>query len=274
MRPPVRLDLSGVRVWLSDLPEEMVDLLGEEWAPFLSRSEEPPFLHARIGFVDSDSEVRPFRPKLMRSSFEADRARFRMPEGQADVDETGAVRMTLVTRPGQIAYYTMHNLLRGCLAWRMPQRGGALLHAAGLVVGGRAFALVGPSGSGKTTWARLGRQAGATVIADDLLLLDGVGGTIEALGSPFRSFHVADYRPGRWPMGAILFPAKGRGASWADASPTRARSRILANLPFVSNALEQDHRVAEVIDRLAGEVPCRDLTFGLDGAFVDLLRSP
>jgi hypothetical protein len=270
----VDLDLSGIGLRLSDLPDEMANRLEEEWGPFVVPDCGEPFLDLRIAMTGGQGEPGPFRPREMQAETRGDTARFRMPEGRAEVGGDGSGSLVLEKLPGLTPYYAMHNLLRGCLAWRMPQRDGALLHAAGLVVRGRAFALVGASGAGKTTWARLGRDAGEVVIGDDLLLLDGAGSGIEALGSPFRSFHVADYRPGRWPLGAVLFPVHGPGpAAWSECPSARARSRIVANLPFVSAALEHDARVVRTAERIVREVPCRDLTFARDAGFVELLRA-
>jgi hypothetical protein len=253
----------------------MVEQIHDEWGAFVTSSDAPPFLHLKVSFVEADPDavVTAFQPKLMKASFGEGCARFRMPEGEAEVSDDGSGTVSLLARPGQTPYYTLHNLLRGCLAWRLPRRGGALLHAAGLVVNGRAFLLLGPSGSGKTTWARIGSEAGATVVGDDLVLLDGSGSVLEALGSPFRSFHVADYRPGRWPVGAILFPTQGAAAAWSECSPAKAQSRIVASLPFISAALERDQRIADVVTRVAREIPALDLTFGLDDSFMALLRS-
>jgi hypothetical protein len=167
----------------------------------------------------------------------------------------------------------MINLLRACLAWYLPGRGTAMLHAAGLVIEDRAFFLVGAEGSGKTTWARLGQECGAHVLSDDLVLVQCAADRVLALGSPFRSTLRADYRPGRWPLRAILFPRRGAPAAWASCSQLIARARLAANLPFVSGGIERDARVAGVVERLATAVPCRELTFAPDASFVELLRA-
>jgi hypothetical protein len=196
-----------------------------------------------------------------------------MPEGEAEVGDDGVARIRLARGPEATAYFAMMNLLRACLAWRLPSRGGAMLHAAGLAVDGRAFALVGSEGSGKSTWARSGEQAGGHVLSDDIVLLEGGESGIEALGSPLRSTHRSDYRPGRWPLAAILFPRHGPRPAWTRCDPLRARARIAANLPFVQTAIGRDERVAAVVERLATEVPCKVLTFAPDPSFVELLRA-
>ena len=243
-----------------------------EWRPFVTDAVAEPFLSIEVSFVDGDGDPGPFDPKQMSSVFESNAAGFSMNGGEARVEQTGEARVTLARGLGRSEYFTLMNLLRAVLAWRLPHRGAALLHAAGIVVEDSAFLLVGSEGSGKSTWAALGERAGARVLSDDLVLVDGGGPRLEALGSPLRSTHRADYRPGRWPVSAILFPRHGEVPAWTACDGMLARARLAANLPFVSSALQRDPRVAAVVERLATAVPCRDLTFGMDPSFVDLLR--
>jgi hypothetical protein len=111
------------------------------------------------------------------------------------------------------------------------------------------------------------------VLSDDIVLVEGGEAGVEALGSPLRSTHRSDYRPGRWPVAAILFPRHGPRPAWTRCDPLRARARIAANLPFVQTAIEWDERVAAVVERLATEVSCKELTFALDASFVEFLRA-
>jgi hypothetical protein len=209
----------------------------------------------------------------MSSEFLAGRARFALPEGHAEVASAGEARIRLVRGTPSTAYFAMQNLLRACLAWSLPGRSAALLHAAALAIGKRGFALVGPEGCGKSTWARIGDEHGAHVLSDDLVLVECGDAGAELLGSPFRSTHEGDYRPGRWRLAAILFPRHGAPPAIADCDALRAGARLAANLPFVADAIERDDRVAQLVDRLVREVPCRELTFAPDPSFLDLLRA-
>ena len=73
-------------------------------------------------------------------------------------------------------------------------------------------------------------------------------------------------------MKAILFPAHGDDPQLDPVTKMEARGRILANLPFVAEAFEEDSRIAGVIEGLLKAVPARRLTFGLDQRFTDLMR--
>jgi hypothetical protein len=269
----VAVDFSGIGVRIGGLADDLAVRLEADWAPFLADEQDSPFLRVEVSLRKETAVAGPFRPKRMRANLKAGSAHFGMPEGDADVTEGGTASVRLLRGPGPTVYFAMMNLLRACLAWRLPSRGAAMLHAAGLAIDGRAFLLVGPEASGKSTWARSGEERGARVLSDDLVLVECLAGGAEALGGPFRSTHRTDYRPGRWPIAAILFPRWGPHAAWAPCDRLRARAGIAANLPFIVTAIERDERVAAVVERLAATVPCKELTFAPDASFVDLLRS-
>ena len=267
------LDLSGIRIRLAGLPEPLAARIRRDWKHFVLPVPTEARLRMQLSLLDREAPDGPYEPQHMTSELEPTRARFELPEGSAEVDERGAVAVRLARGLGQREFWTWLNFLRASLAWLLPRHGAALLHAAGLVVEDRAYLLVGPEGAGKSSWARLGEQAGARVLSDDIVLVDGGAAEPQALGSPFRSTHFIEYRPGRWPLAAVLFPRKGEPVSWTPVPALLAAARIAANLPFVSDALERDEKVASVVERLATAVPCLELTFGLDASFLELLRA-
>jgi hypothetical protein len=233
----------------------------------------PPLLDLRVEATAVDGFAGAFDPKAMRAEIGAARARYVMVEGEVAVDGEGRGVLELSVAEGTRSYFALVNLVRAALAWRMLSRGGALLHAAGIVLDGRAFVLVGRAGSGKSTWARLAAGAGATVLSDDLVMLDRAGTAVEALGAPFRSTHRETAGPGRWPLGAVLFPARGGEAALGPVRALETRARVLANLPFVAEGIEEDPRVDDVVETLVTAVPARVLTFPPDASFVETLRS-
>jgi hypothetical protein len=270
----VGLNLSGLTVCLDGLSDSLAERLRREWSSFVDALSDYPFLHVEVAAAREDmAPGEKFVPKAMPSRLGSITARYRMPEGTAVVANSGRARIRLGRNLGQREYFTLQNLLRACLAWSLPSRGGALLHAAGLVVDGRAYLMVGPEGSGKSTWAALGERGGALVLSDDLTLIDGIGPRPEVLGAPFRSTHAAPFLRGRWPLAAVLFPQHGGDSGWSPAPALVAKARIAANLPFIAEGIQHDSRIPLLIDRLSGAVPCVEFTFGLDSSFVELLRS-
>jgi len=269
----VELDLSGIGLTLGGLPSELAARLCDEWEAFVGAPAAGPFLELRVSSVSRPYAEPEFRPKQMSYSLQDNEARFTMPEGEAQVDRAGRVRIELLEGIGERAYFTLLNLIRASLAWSLPGRGGALLHAAGLELDGRAFVLVGPEGSGKSSWAELGGRGGARVLSDDLILVDGAGPELRVLGTPFRSTHRARYGPGTWPLAGLLFPVQADNHGWKTAEPLLAAARLAANLPFIAEGLERDDRLAPMIRRLTRSVPCAEFRFALDPSFVALLRA-
>lgn len=64
------------------------------------------------------------------------------------------------------------NVLGGCMAIIMQQRGCLVLHASCVDIGGRAIAFLGPSGAGKSTLAAAFNRAGYPLLTDDVLPVD------------------------------------------------------------------------------------------------------
>jgi hypothetical protein len=271
MSAPLGIDLSGVALRLDGLPAEVGERLARDWRRFAGPVSAAPFLRVEVEPFDAGELREPFRPKAMVSRPGPTSAQFEMPEGTAEV-RGDTTRVRLARDLGERGYQAFHNLLRASLAWRLPDRGGAMLHAAGLVVGGRAFVLAGPEGSGKSTWVRHGEAAGARAISDDVVVVDRASGRLEALGTPFCSTHRIDYRPGRWPVAAILWPEHGSNAALADTPPLLARAKLAASLPFLAEGLGTDPRVGETIEGLC-RARCLRLTFPPDPSFVPVLAA-
>jgi hypothetical protein len=266
-------DISGIGILFRGLNESLRDRLRRDWSTFLVSAPAAPLLRLELSYTAGPApELGDYLPKAMESSFDASAAEYRMPEGRARVEASGRAEIRLTRGLGNREYYTVQNLARACLAWSLPRRPAALLHAAGLVVAGNAFLLVGAEGAGKSTWVELGEGGGARAVSDDLLLVDGLRGRPEVLGAPFRSTHVADYRPGRWPLAAVLLPRFASETRWSVASRLLASARLTANLPFIETPPARDEARASIVERLFGRVDCLELAYRRDSGFLELLR--
>ena len=267
-------DFSGIALRVSGLPAAAAEALVREWGAFRAERAGAPLLEVEVsrGRPLAGSPPR-FDPKAMRAELGPSAAVFHMPQGRVELDTGGRARLELAGGPAAHEHYALLNLLRAALAWKLLSRGGALLHAAGIVVDGRAFALAGAEGSGKSTFSGEGERGGASVVSDDLVLVDPEGGGFALAGAPFRSTHAVAFARGRWPLAALLFPRHGAPPVLAPVAPLLAQARIVANLPFVAESLDRDDRLRAVVARLVERVPCRELTFAPDPGFLELLRA-
>ena len=147
------------------------------------------------------------------------------------------------------------------------------LHAAGVLVGGRAFLLVGPSGCGKTTWARTAAEAGLPVLSDDCVLVDSAQGPLVALGSPFRAKDFPSPGPGRWPVAAILLPQQAPAPSLTPVPRLMLEARVSANLLFSAAAWDAQPAAARAAGVIAAGAPARTLAFRPDASWIDVVAS-
>ena len=187
-------DLSGIAIRLADVPVASAERLSAEWAVYASDRVSSPFLEIEIRPDRIEPSISAFEPKAMLSRFSGAEALFELPEGRARVHRDGRATVDLARDLGGREFYTLTNLVRASLAWALPSRGAALLHAAGLVLDGRGFVLAGAESSGKSTWARLGEERGGIVVSDDLVLLDA---TRDGSRAPRRTLpvHAQDVVP-------------------------------------------------------------------------------
>ena len=273
MSQALEFDLSGVTLRLTDVPSGTAARLATEWGVYATVGVSAPFLRIQILSDRIEPPGSAFEPKKMVSRFSGEEALFGLPEGRARVDRDGRGTIELARELGSREFFTLMNLVRASLAWCLPSRGAALLHAAGLVLDERGFVLAGSEGSGKSTWARLGEESGAIVISDDLVLVDATPDGHALLGAPFRSTHKTVFRKGRWPLASILFPEHGPSPRLSSVPPIVAKARIAANLTFVADAVEADDRISGLIEDLATRTPCAELTFAPDPGFVETLRA-
>jgi hypothetical protein len=268
-----RFDLSGVSVRLRGLDETLAARFAERWGAYRTRDDRPRAdLDVEVVAHHAELDDAPFGEGWKREIKPSGGMRFAMHEGEIEVAPDGKARAAIRTGDVRRRFGGLANLVCAALAWTLPARRCVLLHGAGIVVGEGGFVLVGPEGSGKTTWVELAREAGARILSDDLVFIDGQGERVDLLMTPFRDEQAGRSVPGRFRLDAILFPAHGRPARLERVSGLAARARVLANLPFVSVDLADDDRLASAVESILARVPSLTLTFDREPSFVDLLR--
>lgn len=270
----VALDLSGVGVVFERAPEPFAKWLARDpqWSEYLREPLGPPLLHGELATCPSRAPVEgEFRPREGTLSLRGGAVSLAGPEGALELDRDGRFRIVVPGPLRERAYWAALNRLQAALAWRLPTRGGALVHAAGIVVGGRAWLLCGPEGAGKSTWAQLACGAGMPALGDDLVLLDGEAGSFVACGTPIRTRDVGGCSPGRFPLAGILFPRHGAEPALERVDGLAAHALLTANLPYVEEGFGRDEALDATLDRLVA-APRRRLVFARDPGFLRLLE--
>ena len=174
--------------------------------------------------------------------------------------------LALVRDGGPLFDRGLENFLRVLTASYILGRGGLLLHASGVVRGGRAYVFFGPSGSGKTTVTDL--SPADTVLSDDLTLVVRHEGAFLAAGIPFGMAHH------RVPQTAAAFPIAGLfrllQSGTVEREPLtggRALAAVGASLPFVMQETAQAGRAMANAGEMLRRVPAWTLRFRRDDRF-------
>jgi hypothetical protein len=270
----VDLDLSGLALRLSGADDGIEASVVAHWGAFLARGATgPPWIDVAVVPSERPLLARPTMRPSLTGEVRPEGARFTSDEGSIEIGADGRAQATIGTGDPAWRFWGLANLLAAAIAYRLPSRPGALLHAAGIVLDGRAFLLVGAAGTGKSTWARLARAAGARVVSDDAVVLDAASGQVELLGTPVRSHEAHPGGVGRWPVAAILHARWGSPPRLAPVTPLEVQARLAANLLYLATGWGRDPRLEAAVDALAGGVPHRELTFSPDPSFVALLRA-
>ncbi len=186
------LSISGIRFDLRGLPNGLDRLLALRFGPFAAPADpsRPADLTIQVrpadvrGYLDYDSQD---GSKLYRLETRAHEDRLHAWSyafaGWFDIEGPQG-EISLCDSPIEPPARSIENFLRVAFAWKAMKHGGFLLHASGLVRGGRAYIFFGPSGSGKTTVTRLSPHD--LRLNDDCIHITRRGSLFCASGVPFK----------------------------------------------------------------------------------------
>lgn len=163
--------------------------------------------------------------------------------------------------PGFALSYPLDELL---FQHRLARQGGAVVHASGIALAGRAVLFCGASGAGKSTLASLWQGAGVPVLSDDRLVLRRArAGAVMAFGTPWHGSgrHAS---PHGLPLGALFFLRQATRNQARRLAPAEALARLMAcTFPPMWEAVS----LARTLDSAAhvvARVPCYELSFRRD----------
>lgn len=168
--------------------------------------------------------------------------------------------------PDSLAHLDL--LVRIALGGLLLRDGSTLLHAAAVILDGFAVAFSGPSGTGKSTIARLCREAGLPVLADEMIVALARPLALRFRGSPFW-----DGVDREGPAGGIFLLEHGPEPGVENLPADRALPRLLAagGCPLDLPAFQEAFFGA--LAGLLRRCPAYRLVFRPDTSFLAEIRS-
>lgn len=273
-RESVGADLSGIGILVTGVTPPVADGLREAWSGFVAETVADPWLVVTVEDVEAPLTAGREMKAGSLAAREDARVRVARDEGGATIDAaSGRAHVRLASGDDRRRIWGLVNLVHAALGFVVDRRGGGILHAAGIVLEGRAFVLIGAEGAGKTTFARLAAEGGVPVLSDDQVLVVTNGGRCEAVAAPIRNRDFPGPGRGRWPVASFLLPAHGRVASLAPVPRIDLSARLAANRLYVAATPGPSFGPGDALERLSEGAPARKLTFAPDPSFLDLLRA-
>jgi hypothetical protein len=165
------------------------------------------------------------------------------------------------------------NFARVLSSYRFLERGGALIHSAGVLQDGGAFIFVGRSGSGKTTLSRLSLESGRRVLSDDLNAVQPSEHGPFAQKIPFAGeLGPTSTELDAYPLRAICRIEKGENNLLRPMGRAEAVATLTTCTPNVNQNRHWQDRLLRVHESLIQSVPTFVLTFSRKDDFWDVLE--
>lgn len=166
----------------------------------------------------------------------------------------------------------LENLLRVLTAYELLERGGLLLHSAGVAGVSGAWLFVGRAGAGKSTLSRLGIALGHSVLSDDLNAVwweqdRPVSGPV-----PFAGDLRAPAAARAQPLLGLFSLRQGRSHATAALSRGAAAAALVACSPYVCRDPHRGDSLLRNVEMLLARMAVRELSFAPDAGFWPLVE--
>ena len=155
---------------------------------------------------------------------------------------------------------------------RMALLGAGVVHGCGIAFEGRAYLFCGRSGAGKTTIARLWRDAGATILNDDRMIVRNEEGSAWSGSTPWHG-EEKDVHAACLPLGGVFHLRQASTNALRRLPYTEAVARLMATTVAPYYSREGISRILDVWAPALEHVPSWILDFTPDAGAVQACRS-
>lgn len=167
--------------------------------------------------------------------------------------------------------YGLDSLIRVLLSVLLTRQQGFLLHAATVVINGRAYVFTGKSGAGKSTVASLSPEG--SVLTDEISLLKFVEGNWHAFGTPFWGEFRSKGMNVHAPIEGIYFLCQASEDRVERASARESLRAMLPNILFFSRERQMTESLLRLLSEFVSSIPCHRLFFRKDSTFWDVITT-
>jgi hypothetical protein len=162
--------------------------------------------------------------------------------------------------------FAVESFLRIGYSFLAVDRGGLLLHSAGVLRNGRGYIFPGQSGTGKSTIASLATPT-ETVLSDEMVVVRKGGDGYLVYSTPFYGTNPSAECNIAVPLQAAFLPIKDQAVYLKPARPAQALSKLLAGVLFFSQEPALNRRLMNIGADIVAHVPFNELHFRRDGSF-------
>ena len=168
----------------------------------------------------------------------------------------------------------LENYLRWVVADLALDRGGFVLHAAGLAKDGKAYLFFGHSGAGKSTATEISLRetAGVLPLSDDLVLVLRQGERFVAATTPFwGSLPQQVKERGSYPLAGAYRLRQSPSVQVREIPLALAAGMILSCCPFVADPARRADTLAPLVEAFCRRVPVKELFLRKDPSFWEVI---
>jgi hypothetical protein len=162
--------------------------------------------------------------------------------------------------------FAVESFLRIGYSFLTVDRGGLLLHSAGVLRNGRGYIFPGQSGTGKSTIASLATPT-ETVLSDEMVVVKKGGDGYLVYSTPFYGTNSSTEHNIAAPLQAAFLPVKDQAVYLKQAKQAQALSKLLAGVLFFSQEPALNRRLMDIGANIVAHVPFYELHFRRDGSF-------
>jgi hypothetical protein len=173
--------------------------------------------------------------------------------------------------------FALENFLRIVFAYHVLNRGGLLLHSAGVVYRGAAYLFSGRSNAGKSTLSRKAAAAGAAVLSDDINLVyredDGYHVHRVPFTGEFRRPGESFSGSGTFRLGGLALLEKAPALTAVPVLPAEGVAGLLTGCPYVNDDPEELPALMDILTMLVSHAPVIRLGVARDDSFEAIMAA-